>query len=70
MRGCAWRWIESITDHPDNRKGVGGCIVGTVFVRLGCGHTRTYPKSKAPSGKNQVRCAECERKSREAGGAA
>ena len=56
-----WRPVQHILDHPNNGQGHGGAKISTVFVHLGCGHVRSYPKSKAPSGTHKVRCVQCEK---------
>lgn len=54
-----WRSVFRIAEHPSNGKGNGGAKISTVFAYLDCGHVRSYPKSKAPTGRYKVRCPDC-----------
>lgn len=56
----AWRSITRIVPHPGNGSGNGGCIVGTVWVWLVCGHVKTMNKSRRVYLGKTMRCKECE----------
>lgn len=53
-----WRRIVSRQPHPNNGRGIGGCIINTVFCYLDCGHRKTYAMSGQPK-RDVVACDEC-----------
>ena len=59
-REVKWRSVVSIDNHPDNGQCNGGCMVGSLFARLACGHVKRVNKSRRIDLGASMRCPECE----------
>ncbi len=62
----AWRTVVQVFPHPDNGRGKGGAVVGTVCARLACGHINRTNKSRRIEVGCSMRCKACEAMAKEA----